>query len=212
MIPKGVNRIVSAIAPTPEMREAMLGDLEEEYQTRTQREGIAAANRWCWREAIRSLFGALRHTVPNLSTTFTSVLPAMLWGSVVAFLASVAVVSVSYPLTLFTPFDKAAVVTGLSIVARLGTSVMGGYEAARVGTKSPLWSALAFGLLPTVVLCTIAALTIVPARVGADVIVSAVANLLLLPGGLLGGILQQAQLAGHHTKGSAEPIARSQLR
>jgi len=193
MIPKGVNRIVSAIAPTPEMREAMLGDLDEEYQIRAEREGIAAANRWCWREAIRSLFGALRHTVPNLSATFTSVIPAMLWGSVVAFLASVAVVSVTYPLTLFAPFDKAAVVTGLSIFARLGTSVMGGYEAARVGTKAPLWSALAFALLPTVVLCTIAALTIVPALVGTDVIVSAVANLLLIPGGLLGGILQQAQ-------------------
>ena len=171
----------------------MLGDLDEEYQVRAERDGIGAANRWCWREAVRSLFGALRHSVPNMSATLTSVLPAMLWGSVIACLASVAVAAVTYPVTLYAPFDKAVVFTGLSIVARFVTSIMGGYEAARVGTKAPLWSAVAAGLLPTTVLFSIAALTIIPSQVGAMVLVSAVANILLVPGSLAGGILQQAQ-------------------
>ncbi|HET7613452.1 MAG TPA: hypothetical protein VFK26_05965 [Gemmatimonadaceae bacterium] len=193
MIPNGVHRIISAIAASPEIREAMLGDLDEEYQVRAERDGIGAANRWCWREAVRSLFGALRHSVPNMSATLTSVLPAMLWGSVIACLASVAVAAVTYPVTLYAPFDKAVVFTGLSIVARFVTSIMGGYEAARVGTKAPLWSAVAAGLLPTTVLFSIAALTIIPSQVGAMVLVSAVANILLVPGSLAGGILQQAQ-------------------
>ncbi|HJQ53137.1 MAG TPA: hypothetical protein VJ825_04750 [Gemmatimonadaceae bacterium] len=193
MIPNGVHRIMSAIAANPEVREAMLGDLDEEYQVRAERDGIAAANRWSWREAIRSLFGALRHSVPNLSATFASVLPAMLWGSVIAFLASAAVAAVTYPVTLYAPFDKAVVFTGLSIVERFVTSMMGGYEAARVGTKAPLWSAVAAGLFPTAVLFAIAALTIIPSQVGTMVLVSAVANVVLVPGSLAGGILQQAQ-------------------
>lgn len=193
MIPNGVHRIISAIAANPEVRDAMLGDLDEEYQIRAERDGIAAANRWCWREAVRSLFGALRHSVPNLSATITSVLPAMLWGSLIAFLASVALAMVMFPVTLYAPFDKAVVVTGLSIVERFITSIMGGYEAARAGTKAPLWSAVAAGLFPTAVLFSIAALTIIPSQVGAVVLVSAVANIVLVPGSLAGGILQQAQ-------------------
>jgi len=193
MIPDGVNRIVSAIAPTPEMREAMLGDLDEEYRMRVERDGLDAARRWCWREAIRSFFGSLRHTVPNLSETVTSVLPAMLWGSLIAFLAALVVTIVTWPLTLFGPFDKMAVGTALSIVARFVTSIMGGYEAARVGTKAPLWSAVASGLFPAALFCTIAAVAIGSARVGPAVIASAVANVLLVPGAVLGGILQQAQ-------------------
>jgi hypothetical protein len=193
MIPNGAHRIISAIAANPEVREAMLGDLDEEYQIRAERDGIAAANRWCRREAVRSLFGALRHSVPNLSTIFSSVLPAMLWGSTIAFLASLAVTLVISPVTLFAPFNTAAAVTGLSIVARFTTSIMGGYEAARVGTKAPLWSAVAAGLFPTAVLYSIAALTLIPSRVGVTVLVSAVANILLVPGSLAGGILYQAQ-------------------
>lgn len=193
MIPIGVHRIVAAITATPEMGEAMLGDLDEEYQARAERDGIAAANRWCWGEAIRSLFGALRHTVPNLSATFTSVVPAMLWGATIAFLGALAVTLVISPLTLFAPFDRAVAVTGLSIVARFTTSLMGGYEAARVGTKAPLWSAVAAGLFPTAVLYSVAALTVVPSKVGVTVLVSAVANIVLVPGSLAGGILYQAR-------------------
>lgn len=193
MIPNGVHRIISAIAGSPEVRDAMLGDLDEEYQVRAERNGIGAANRWCWREAVRSLFGALRHSVPNLSATFTSVLPAMLWGSVIAFLASVALSAVTYPVTLYAPFDKAVILTGLSIVVRFTTAIMGGYEAARVGTKAPLWSAVAAGLFPTAVLFSIAALTVIPSQVGVMVLVSTVANIVLVPASLAGGILQQAQ-------------------
>ena len=115
------------------------------------------------------------------------------WLIVVAFLAAMVVTIVTWPLTLFGPVDKMAAATALSIIARLATSIMGGYEEARVGTKAPLWSAVASGLFPAALFCTIAAGAIGSARVGPAVIASAVANVLLVPGAVLGGILQQAQ-------------------
>ena len=52
MIPNGVHRIISAIAASPEIREAMLGDLDEEYQVRAERDGIGADERVRGRDAL----------------------------------------------------------------------------------------------------------------------------------------------------------------
>ena len=54
MTPAGVVRIIWAIAPTAELRDAMLGDFAEEYETRLGREGRARARCHAWREGLLS--------------------------------------------------------------------------------------------------------------------------------------------------------------
>jgi hypothetical protein len=199
MIPTGVTRIIWAIAPNADVREAMLGDLEEESQLRAARDGASAAARWCWREAIRSLLGTLRHDVPGISEVVTGVVPGMLWGCVVANLAALAVIMLTVRLTQLLPFSPNITLLAILVPVRLGTSVMGGFEAARVGKKAPLWSAAAVGVVPTVVF-VILALTVLSQRMAPGIILSAVLELVLVPFAILGGVLQQAQ---HHPRASA---------
>jgi hypothetical protein len=193
MISSTVTRIIWAIAPNAAVREAMLGDLEEEYQLRAERDGVPSATRWCWREAMRSLVDTLRHTVPSVSAVITSLLPAMLWGWLIATLATLAVMLLSVPLTQFLPFAANATLMAILVPVRLATSVMGGYEAAWVGKKAPLWSAVAVGVFPTVLAFIVLALTFVSPRMAHALILPALTDLLLVPCALLGGVLHQAQ-------------------
>jgi len=64
MIPAGMTRMIWALAPNEGVREAMLGDFVEEYDSRVRDEGIAAARRWRCRQGIQLLFDTLRHSLP----------------------------------------------------------------------------------------------------------------------------------------------------
>ena len=196
MIPTGVTRIVWAIAPNSEMREAMLGDLTEEYDLRRARDGVPAARRWCWREGIRSLFDTLRHTAPRFPGIFSSLLPGVIWGWAVAVLTAMAAMVFTLPLTrLFTiKTDPTGWWTLLSLAVMLAASVMGGYEAARVGKKAALWSAALLGMVPALAALGSVVAQIVAAQPLRPILfVVGAADLLILPCALLGAILQQSQ-------------------
>lgn len=45
MIPAGVTKLIWAVAPNAIVREAMLGDFNEEFAARERDQGIAAARR-----------------------------------------------------------------------------------------------------------------------------------------------------------------------
>lgn len=148
MIPAGVVRIIWAIAPSPALRDAMLGDFDEEYNARLRRAGRAAARRWCWREALYSLGGALYRSRPDFRALFTAIIPAVLWGYLVAACASLAATMLLLPpVYRYVPVSHAAaLMLGIGPVA-LCTAIIAGYEAARVGRGAPLWSALALGVV-----------------------------------------------------------------
>jgi hypothetical protein len=148
MIPTGVIRIIWAIAPSAELRDAMLGDFSEEYEAQVRRDGQASARAHSWREALLSLGGTLHRSMPGGNELVATVLPAAIWGYIVAMCASIsATILFLTPVVRFVPVPySTAWLVALGPTA-LFTAVLGGYEAARVGQRSPLWSALVLGLV-----------------------------------------------------------------
>jgi hypothetical protein len=51
--PRTAERLLDALGAEPEFRDALLGDLAEEYAIRHACDGPRAALRWYWREALR---------------------------------------------------------------------------------------------------------------------------------------------------------------
>lgn len=149
MIPVGVVRIICAIAPTAALRDAMLGDFREEYDARLRVSGHASARAWCWREALRSLGGTLWYSLPGRQAILTSIIPAVLWGYLIAATALMAALVLLLPLARLLMIPASHSMTwllGLGPLA-LSATVLAGYEAARVGRRAPLWSSLALGLV-----------------------------------------------------------------
>lgn len=149
MIPAGVTKLIWAIAPNAIVREAMLGDFNEEFATREREEGIAAARHWCWGEALRSLSGTLRHSFPSGTALVTSVLPALLWGYLVLAVSMIFVVLLTLPVIglLIRVMSWSNVSILLSLLAAIPLGILAGYETARIGSKAPLWSAIILGVL-----------------------------------------------------------------
>jgi hypothetical protein len=147
MIPAGVVRIIWAITPTPEFRDAMLGDFNEEYNATLRRGGHVSARAQCWREALLSLGGTLLRSVPGRDALMTIILPAVVWGFLVTACTSAALTLLLLPAVYrFVPVSHStAWALGIGPMA-LCASALAGYEAARVGRRSPLWSALVLGL------------------------------------------------------------------
>ncbi|HEY4133213.1 MAG TPA: hypothetical protein VGM50_21525 [Gemmatimonadaceae bacterium] len=149
MMPAGVVRLIWAIAPNAEMREAMLGDLEEDFEKRMSEHGRVVARAWVWREALQSLGEVLIGTVPRVGTILTVIVPAVIWSYIVAALANLAMVVLVYP-ALHPLFGRGPLdIFGLVGIAPLAliAATIAGYEAARVGRASPFWSAIAFSVV-----------------------------------------------------------------
>ncbi|MET0395775.1 MAG: permease prefix domain 2-containing transporter [Longimicrobiaceae bacterium] len=51
--PRTAERLLEALGAGPEFRDALLGDLAEDFATRAADDGERAARRWYWREALR---------------------------------------------------------------------------------------------------------------------------------------------------------------
>lgn len=52
-VPRAAERLLEGLGADAEYREALLGDLAEEYATRLAYDGPGAARRWYRREALR---------------------------------------------------------------------------------------------------------------------------------------------------------------
>lgn len=55
-----IARLLVALSASADLREAQLGDLQEEFESRAQH-GLAAARRWYWRQALGSVAPNLGH-------------------------------------------------------------------------------------------------------------------------------------------------------
>ncbi|HEX7242371.1 MAG TPA: permease prefix domain 2-containing transporter, partial [Longimicrobiaceae bacterium] len=52
--PRTAERLLEALGAEPELRDALLGDLAEDFATRAADQGERAARRRYWREALRA--------------------------------------------------------------------------------------------------------------------------------------------------------------
>jgi len=153
--PLTVERVLEGLSAKSDFRDGILGDLAEEFAERAESEGEAAAKRWYYREAVgvaphlfyawvRSLrFREVRRLVNVIFGSYflvvvlVTVLQAMIRGTLetlgvtVDYLArSSSGDSPSYSLALVAPI-----------------ALMYGYCAASLDKKTPLASAILFGIV-----------------------------------------------------------------
>jgi hypothetical protein len=185
--------MIWAISPNEEIRDAMLGDFAEEYATRSQRDGEAAARRWAWAHAIRSFADTLRHSFPSFGRLITNVAPAIVWGYLIGVLCSIAAFVVTLPLVVLLSdvMDRLVVMRFIAIAITVPVGIIIGFETARVGSKAPLWSAVLLCVL--IVLATVTAFAAIPTSIViAPLWYRAAALFPALPGILIGAVLQQS--------------------
>jgi hypothetical protein len=149
--PRVAEALLSSLGADPTYRDSVLGDLAEEFEGRTVRDGVTAARWWYYSEALRSAphlvrsFGARatgrdarRVGRAALVALFGLFIVALVLGGVATGIASGLGVRLSVR-TLPAP-----AIALLSIVGMAWTMI-GGYFAASVDKETPLISALALG-------------------------------------------------------------------
>jgi hypothetical protein len=79
--------IVAAVAPPPDY-DGVIGDLQEEFVQRAQREGVQEAERWYWSQTMRSIPALLSYTRERSSPSDVLVIPIFILLMIVALLTT----------------------------------------------------------------------------------------------------------------------------
>ena len=189
--PSGVAiYLLSLVIPTRE-REAIPGDLIEEYQTKVlPKRGKFRASLWCWGQVCRSLWPLLwthRKETGLLSLTVHGLL--IIIASYLVIAAPVILTDVALMALFPTEFKGADVFPAWFIPVNLGSGflflILGGYVAAlvSVGTEFKL------GVICTVICITCMAMP-TPEPMYYKILLSA----MIFPGTMLGGYVRYAGL------------------
>lgn len=209
--PLTVERLLEALGPRTDFRDGILGDLAEEFALRAERDGSAAARRWYNREAIRATPHLLRdwarclharhveHLVSAIIASFVLllVLEVILLRTAFILLAALGVAPALLP-----PSPGIRYVTALALVGI--SAIAGGFIAAWIGRRTPLVSALAFGI---VWLCAVVAGCAVVHN-GPPVWYEACAILVMMAGTTIGGILRIRATRLVSRQGDSDSLAK----
>ena len=187
--PRFPEVMLEALDPGSEFREALLGDLAEEFVMRSERDGNAAARRWYYREAIRGvpylLLATCRHLRARdaLDVARATLLSLVLVTVLSAFLN---VIVSGVAVALGTSLADLTRNSALTIIGPgVGGAMLGGYIAARLYARAPL--------LAAAVLCAVWSNLSVAALLVADGALPAVysaAPVVIVTGTMAGGILR----------------------
>ena len=151
--PRFTETVLSTLGASPEYRDAVVGDMAEEFAWRVRWDGEAAALAWYHREALRSiphlLANGLRDVRPSdISRTAGMVVTAwLLTGASVGVGLTIlnAVLRLLLPMPAWlVPFGPVSMALILSVLALGGFS--GGYIAAWLDRRTPLITATALGV------------------------------------------------------------------
>lgn len=156
--PRRIELLLEALDAQSDFRDALIGDLAEEFALRADRDGAAAARRWYYREAVRVSPHLLRNcvrgfhrrdvahvaSVVGLSYVCTATIGWFIFLTVNSAMRALGVSFDSIDRFLTHPFPT-AVVIGLLLAGSTG-AVTGGYIAAWLDRRAPVVSAMALGL------------------------------------------------------------------
>jgi hypothetical protein len=175
--------LVSGVVDDVELRDAIVGDLAEEYGALASVRGVRHADGWLRSQVVRSLPRLAADAIRRSGMRgAVSVLVAMIAGYA---LLAVLVIGGDMIAGMFVPSDPASVITALvSIVLAVVSALAAGYVAARLAPSAPLVAATALG-----VLCVVIGLgTFALGDVGVPTWYWMALQLVVLPSAVLGGL------------------------
>lgn len=154
--PRRTELLLEALGAEAGFRDALLGDLAEEFAALAQTDGVGAARRWYYREAISATPHLLRvwwrrlrlRDVGNLAGV---VLASYVFWAVLAVFFLAIVSSVATALGL--PQDSHFLARSGQLVPLVGLllAAVGGFAGGRIAAwldeRAPLTTALAFGVV-----------------------------------------------------------------
>jgi hypothetical protein len=162
-VPRTAERLLEALGAEPEFRDALLGDLHEEFAIRAAWDGDRAARRWYRREALRVAPHLLRDGVrwmrgADLARLAGAVLTsfaliAMLGALLGALIGPERVVGALVALQIppEAPWWRTLLAFAAALTFRLTLTatgaMLGGYVAARLDARSPLLASAAVGVV-----------------------------------------------------------------
>ena len=156
--PRRVELLLEALDAQTDFREALVGDLAEEFAFRAERDGGNAARQWYYREAVRVAPHLLRDcvrgfrrgdvahvaSVVGLSYVCTVTIGWFIFLTINSVTRGLGLQHESVDRFLTQPFPI-AVTIGLLLLGSTG-AVLGGYIAAWLDRRSPVVSAMALGV------------------------------------------------------------------
>ena len=197
--PRIATSLLEGLGLDQEFRDAVIGDLAEEFAIRLEYDGVATARRWYYREVIRTAPHLLRDWGRGLrprevariaGVVAASYVTVAMIGGVIGAIAVGVSTALGVPFTLQRLPLTNPVVLPAAVALGLLPSTLGGYVAAWLDTKSPLISAIALGAVWS------SAVSIAAAIDTAFPIWYKLALLLVLPiGTTAGGILRLRRTA-----------------
>jgi hypothetical protein len=154
--PGTAERLLEALGAEPEFRDALLGDLAEDFATRAAHDGERAARRWYWREALRVAPHLLLNWACRLGARDAARLAGLvgatcclvgvgLWGMLAGI--EVGVERMAGPTTFPWHDPQPGTLTlGVMLLGYAAVATAGGWMASRREERAPAAAALAFGI------------------------------------------------------------------
>ena len=149
--PRTTERLLAALGAGPELSDALLGDLAEEYALRAAWDGEAAARRWYRREALRVAPHLLRDRARSRRLLDAARVAAIVVATYAIGTALVIGLSyfvpVGFPMSGSAPDAVVAVLVHLRGLALAAVSALtAGYLAAWLDRRSPLVATLGLAI------------------------------------------------------------------
>ena len=156
--PRKIERLLAGLGAKPDFRNAVLGDLAEEFASRTESDGVESATRWYRREALRAAphllgswlrgarLGDVGHIAGVIATAYTGMAGiALVLGGVIVGVVQ----ALGYQTRLLPWSNPVTSSLLLSCLLLFGAvfSALGGYLAAWLDSRAPLVTAATFGTL-----------------------------------------------------------------
>lgn len=168
--PRAIESMLEALGAEPRFTDSVLGDLAEEFASRAERDGIASADGWYRREALRAAPHLLwswarrlrvRGVAHLIGVMVSSYVTLLLLALVVAGTGYVILRMLELPTEYHLPWgNPLAALLLLSASLALGSLIatLGGYVAAWLGNEAPLATAIAFAVVLGVIEVVVAVL------------------------------------------------------
>jgi hypothetical protein len=212
--PRAVELLLDSLGAKPEFRDALLGDLAQEFSERAECDGLGAARRWYVREAIRATPHLLRswslglrvrdvtHLVGVAASAWLTVLmlTLLIGGVVQGAMRALGFASAARPI-----LHGDARIYSIGLTAAVTAGAMAGYAAAWLDREAPLVAALTTGAILACV--SISAMLIGPGlalpigyRIAAPIVV--------IIGGAIGGVLRVCITRSSDSDQNSLPVGR----